>query len=136
MAFGSFGRADNEPMAEMNVIPLVDIMLVLLVIFIITAPVLTHTVKIDLPQASADINQQTPDTVTLTVGASGALFWNDTPLPFERLIERISEAVQRDPDTEIQLRIDKQVSYEIIAQVLAASRQAGANRLGFVTEPE
>ncbi len=136
MAFGSFNSGNDEPMAEMNVIPLVDIMLVLLVIFIITAPVLTHAVKIDMPQASADINEETPDTVTLTIEADGSLYWNNDPLPLNRLSERMREVVAQDPDTEIQLRADKGARYEIIAQVLAAGRQAGASRLGFVMEPE
>lgn len=136
MAFGSFGGADNEPMAEMNVIPLVDIMLVLLVIFIITAPVMTHAIKIDMPQASSEQNEELPDSITLAIDAEGGLHWNDQPLPFSRLQERLSETVRQAPETEIQLRADKQTPYELIARILAAGHQAGAVRLGFVMEPE
>lgn len=136
MAFGGLTGKSGEPMAEMNVIPLVDIMLVLLVIFIITAPVLTHAVKIDMPQASSAMNEETPDTISLAVDASGQLFWNDRPLGFADLEQRLAQVVRDEPDAHIQLRADKTTPYETIARIMATSSRAGIQNLGFVMEPE
>ena len=136
MAFGGLSGNSNEPMVDMNVIPLVDIMLVLLVIFIITAPVLTHAVKIDMPQASSELNEEDPETITLAIDAAGQLHWNDQPISFGQLEQRLAEAVRHKPDTAVQLRADKQTPYEIIARILASGSNAGVQSLGFVMEPE
>jgi biopolymer transport protein ExbD len=123
-------------MAEMNVIPLVDIMLVLLVIFIITAPVLTHAVKIDMPQASSELNEEDPNTITLAIDAQGQLHWNDQPMRFDELEPRLRQLTHSKPDTLVQLRADKQTPYELIARILATGSNAGIQGLGFVMEPE
>ena len=136
MAFGGLGNNTNEPMAEMNVIPLVDIMLVLLVIFIITAPVLTHAVKIDMPQASSELNEEDPQTITLSIDAAGQLHWDDQPIGFAELEQRLGQAVRLKPDTAVQLRADKQTPYEAIARIMAMGSNAGVQSLGFVMEPE
>ena len=136
MAFGGLSGNSNEPMAEMNVIPLVDIMLVLLVIFIITAPVLTHAVKIDMPQASSEQNEEYPQTITLAIDAVGQLYWNDQPIGFNELEQRLGEAVRHNPDTPVQLHADKQTPYEVIARIMAKGSNAGVQSLGFVMEPE
>ncbi|WP_127475741.1 ExbD/TolR family protein [Sulfurivermis fontis] len=136
MAFGGLGGGREQPMAEMNVIPLVDIMLVLLVIFIITAPVLTHAVKVDLPQASSAPNETTPDTITLAIDAAGRLYWNDAPMEYDALQDRLAKLVRIDPETEVHLRAEKTTPYDNVARVLAAGRNAGIVRLGFVMEPE
>lgn len=136
MAFGGFNSGRDEPMAEMNVIPLVDVMLVLLVIFIITAPVLTHAVKIDMPQASSEINEENPDTITLSIDEAGRLYWNDEPMVFADLEDRLANVVRLDDETEVHLRAEKATPYETIARVMAAGRNAGISRLGFVMEPE
>jgi biopolymer transport protein ExbD len=136
MAFGGLGGAREEPMAEMNVIPLVDIMLVLLVIFIITAPVLTHAVKVDMPQASSVPSETTPDTITLAIDSAGQLYWNDAPMAFDELQERLANIARIDPETEVHLRAEKSTPYDSVARVLAAGRNAGIARLGFVMEPE
>ena len=136
MAFGSFGSSQDEPMAEMNVIPLVDIMLVLLVIFIITAPVLTHAVKIDMPEASSELNEEDPEIITLAIDAAGKLHWNDRPLEFSELEHRLNQAVRDKPDTTVQIRADKQTPYEVIARIMATGSNAGVHSLGFVMEPE
>jgi biopolymer transport protein ExbD len=135
MAFGSFGGGHEEPMADMNVIPLVDVMLVLLVIFIITAPVLTHAVKIDMPQASAEINEENPDTITLSIDAAGQLYWNDAPIDYTALTEQLTQAVRNNPDLEVQLRAEKSTHYDHIARIMAAGRNAGIARLGFIMDP-
>lgn len=136
MAFGGLGGGREEPMAEMNVIPLVDIMLVLLVIFIITAPVLTHAVKVDMPQASSTPNETTPDTITLAIDAAGRLYWNDAPMEYDALQDRLANVARIDAEAEVHLRAEKTTPYDNVARVLAAGRNAGISRLGFVMEPE
>ena len=135
MAFGGFSQEGSAPMAEINVIPLVDIMLVLLVIFIITAPVLTHAVKVDLPQAEGQPAPDEFDAVTLTIDADGALHWNDQPLPNELLDQWLRREVAGNAQFTLHLRADRAVPYDRVAQVLATSRNVGVSRIGFVMEP-
>lgn len=136
MAFGGFGAARDEPMAEMNVIPLVDIMLVLLVIFIITAPVITHAVKVDLPKASSAAAEPDESAIILAIDANGRILNNDTPLALERVEAALSEAIQHNPQRELHLHTDRAATYDVIAQVMAAARRAGVVRMGFVTQPK
>ena len=137
MAFGGFGNGGAQaPMSEINTTPLVDVMLVLLIIFMITAPLLTHAVKIDLPTATNAPNEAPPDTITLSLDAEGALYWNDTPLPREMLPARLDAMATQQPQPELHLRADKGTRYEAIAEIMAAARQAGINKLGFVTAPK
>ncbi len=136
MAFGSFNQDGGAPMAEINVIPLVDIMLVLLVIFIITAPVLTHAVKVDLPKAQGSPTAEEVNAVTLAIDAQGALYWNDQPLPPELLPEWLEREVVADPGFTLRLRADREAAYDHVARAMAAGRQAGVARIGFVMEPE
>lgn len=136
MAFGGFEQSSDAPMAEINVIPLVDIMLVLLVIFIITAPVLTHAVKVDLPQASSTRNDETPETVTVAVDGEGRLYWNDTPVSEDELPARLRQAAVADPELELHLRADRLTPYEVLARLMATAQGNGVSRIGFVSEPE
>jgi biopolymer transport protein ExbD len=139
MAFGGFDSKDGpmRPMAEINTTPLVDVMLVLLVIFIITAPLLTHAIRLDLPSAQAPVSAETPETVTVSIDAKEALFWNDAPLAdVQALRERLSGIAQRAPQPELHLRADQQVRYQRIAEVMAAAQQAGVTKIGFVTDPK
>ncbi|MFM1991719.1 MAG: hypothetical protein RJA99_4676 [Pseudomonadota bacterium] len=139
MAFGGFDSREGpmRPMAEINTTPLVDVMLVLLVIFIITAPLLTHAIKLDLPGAPAPVSAEKPETVTLSIDAKEALFWNDTPLAdTAALRERLVEAAKRMPQPELHLRADREVRYQRIAEVMAAAQQAGVTKIGFVTDPK
>lgn len=122
-------------MAEINTTPMVDVMLVLLVIFIITAPLLTHAVKIDLPEAASQPNPEKADTVTLAIDAEGALFWNDTRIEASELDTRLSGAAQTIPQPELHLRADQKTQYQQLAEVLSAAQRAGIAKLGFVTEP-
>lgn len=136
MAFGGF--SDNRqpaPMAEINVTPMVDVMLVLLVIFIITAPLLTHAIRLDLPTAQAAPAPQQPETVTLSIDAAGAIYWNDAPVTPEGLKARLAQAARQTPAPELQLRADKATRYEMIARVMAAAQDSGLTRMGFVTDP-
>ncbi|MCW8874614.1 MAG: biopolymer transporter ExbD [Gammaproteobacteria bacterium] len=136
MAFGGFSQEGGGDMAEINVIPLVDIMLVLLVIFIITAPVITHSVKVDLPRVSHERNEVPPQAVTLSLDADGALYWDQEPLAAESLESRLERAVAEQPELELHLRADQHTPYERLARVLTQARAAGVLRIGFITEPE
>ena len=136
MAFGGFdNNRQGAPMADINVTPMVDVMLVLLVIFIITAPLFTHAVKLDLPAAQSAPAPEKPETVTLSIDPAGAIFWNDAPVSQADLPARMAAAAQKQPQPELQLRADKSTRYEVIAQVMAAAQSNGLTRLGFVTEP-
>lgn len=136
MAFGGGLDEDNEVMSEINMTPLVDVMLVLLIIFIITVPVLTHSVKVDLPRADNTINEIKPETVSLSVTADGLIHWNETTVTTEELEQRLTVAAAQQPQPEIHLRGDREVSYEHVIQAMAAVQRAGILKLGFVTDPE
>lgn len=137
MSSGGFSGDNHhtQPMAEINTTPMVDVMLVLLVIFIITAPLLTHAVKIDLPQAGSHTNQEKPDTVTLSINAKGKLFWNNEPFEEADLASRLATAAQKKPQPELHLRADKMTSYQQLATVMTSAQKAGIEKIGFVTEP-
>jgi biopolymer transport protein ExbD len=138
MSFGSFqeGRGGgHQPMAEINTTPLVDVMLVLLIIFIITAPLLTHGIRIELPKAASSVHAEQPDTVTLAVDRDGQLFWNDTALSETELQTAMRDAAARVPQPELQLRADRETRYQRLAELMSMARSAGLTRLGFVTDP-
>ena len=137
MAFGSFdSKRGGAPMAEINMVPLIDVMLVLLVIFIVTAPLLTHAVKLELPQASSQANPPVPDKVDFAIDASGALYWNGEPVERAVAAERFAEAGRRRPQPEIHLRADQAVPYRFVAHTLADAARAGLAKVGFVSEPD
>ena len=137
MAFGSFesSGANSRPMAEINMVPLIDVMLVLLVIFIITAPLLTHAVRLDLPKASSTPNLTKPDNIQLAVDADGRLHWNGEVVDRACLRQRLDAASKLQPQPEIHLRADKATPYQRLAEVLADSAKAGMTRIGFVSDP-
>jgi len=138
VAFGGFEhRGASQPMSEINTTPLVDVMLVLLVIFIITAPLLTHSIKLDLPSAQAPASAEKPETVTLSIDARGDLFWNNEPVAdLPALSARFAEASKRAPQPELHLRADRETRYQRIAEVMSAAQQAGLAKIGFVTDPK
>ena len=136
MAFGSFNpQRQPSMMSDINVTPMVDVMLVLLVIFIITAPMLTQSVKLDLPQAQAEASAQQFEAVTIAIDAKGAVYWNDEAVGEDGLGDLMAEAALMDPQPELQLRADKNTRYEVVAQVMAAAQSKGLTKLGFVTDP-
>lgn len=137
MGLGTLGSGGGgRPMAEINIIPLVDVMLVLLVVFIVTAPLLTHAVKLDLPQASSQLNPPVPAKVDFAIDATGTLFWNGEAVARAVAAERFVEAGRRQPQPEIHLRADQDVPYRFVAQTLADAARAGLAKVGFVSEPE
>ncbi len=137
MAFGSFSQEGRgAPMSEINMVPLIDVMLVLLIVFMITAPLLTHAVKIDLPTAASAANNEKPETVTLAVDDAGVLYWNDRRIEDAELATRLAEAAAKPVQPELHLRADRETRYQKLAEIMSAARQAGIQKMGFVTVPE
>jgi biopolymer transport protein ExbD len=125
----------KPPLSEINMIPLIDVMLVLLIIFIVAAPLLTHAVKIELPKASSAPSDAKPETIRLGIQADGSLYWNGETISEEALSPRLEETARHAPQAEIHLEADAKTPYEILARVMAASAKAGLGRIGFVSEP-
>jgi biopolymer transport protein ExbD len=136
MAFGGLDKKSNgAPMAEINMTPLIDVMLVLLVIFIITAPLFTHAIRLDLPKVASQAARETPETITLSIDETGKLYWNDKPIAFEQMREQFVAEGQRATAPELHLRASRETRYEVIAQVMGAAQAAGLSKIGFVTDP-
>jgi len=135
MSFGQFDRsADAPPMSDINMTPLIDVMLVLLVIFIITAPLLLSAIRLDLPKTDAAKARHVPQSITVVVDVSGQTFLQDRPITLPDLVRQLAAVQQANPDTEVQLRADRAVPYGRIVEVMGAAQQAGLNRLGFVAD--
>jgi biopolymer transport protein ExbD len=129
------GGNRQVPMAEINVVPLVDVMLVLLVIFIITAPLLTHSVKVDLPKASSSPNITQPEHIEFALREDSSLYWNGEPVTMDVLPPRFAAAASQNSNIELHIRADKHVHYELVARVMSIAAKAGLVRIGFVTDP-
>jgi biopolymer transport protein ExbD len=136
MAFGGFSKEGNTaPMAEINMIPLIDVMLVLLVIFIITAPLLTHAVKVDLPKVSSNPNITKPDNVQLAIDAEGRVYWNGQNLERPAWRANMLQVSKLDPQPEVHIRADGGIAYRKVAEVMSDAAKAGLTRIGFVSDP-
>ena len=135
MAFGTQDEPD-EVMNEINMTPFVDVMLVLLIIFIITIPVMKHAVNIDLPRATNQVQEVKPETIRLSVDAQGAYWWNENKVADADLVPMLQVEAAKEPQPELHIRGDKDVRYERVAQVMAAAQQAGVKKIGFITEPK
>jgi len=136
MAFGGFSKNQaSQPMAEINMIPLIDVMLVLLVIFIITAPMLTHAVKVELPKASSAPEEQKPEVIRLTIDSEGAVYWNDQKLEENEWRSRMAEVSQQPTQPELRIRADGASAYRNVATVMSDAASAGLTKIGFVTDP-
>ena len=135
MSFGRLERSKgSEPMSEINVTPMVDVMLVLLVIFILTAPLMASSIKLDLPKTDAAKASEAPKFVTLVVDKTGQIFLNDKPITLDELKISLQQAAVKNPDTEVQLRADEAVPYGKVVEVMGAAQKAGLNRIGFVAD--
>jgi len=126
----------SRPMNEINVTPLVDVMLVLLIIFIVTAPLFTHSIKIDLPRAQTQVDHEKPDTISLAIDGVGRFFLNNQPLDRSELSRRLMDAADRQPQPELHIRADKETRYQVLADVMAEAQRLKLQRVGFVTEPD
>ena len=136
MAFGRLERTEGaQPMSEINVTPMVDVMLVLLVIFILTAPLLASSIKLDLPKTDAAKPVDAPKFVTLVVDKTGQVFLNDKPVSADQLKTSLAQTAGQNPDTEVQLRADAAVPYGKVVEVMGVAQKAGLNRIGFVADP-
>jgi biopolymer transport protein ExbD len=135
MAFGTQDETDDV-MNEINMTPLVDVMLVLLIIFIITVPVMKHSVNVDLPRASSQPQETKPETVRLSVDAQGAYYWNESRVQDNDLERMLKAEAAKEPQPELHIRGDKEVRYERVAQAMSAAQQSGLRKIGFITEPK
>jgi len=113
---------------------MVDVMLVLLVIFILTAPLFTHAIKLDLPQAQSAAAPEKPETISLSINSEGVIFWNNDVITQPDLATKLAMAAQKNPQPELQLRADKSTRYEVIAKVMATAQSNGLSKIGFVTD--
>jgi biopolymer transport protein TolR len=137
MAFGKLERTSgSQPMSDINMTPLVDVMLVLVVIFILTAPLLASSIRLDLPRADAARTSAVPRFVTLVVDKNGRTFLQDQPVTLERLAQSLAQTAAENPDTEVQLRADEAVPYGRVVEVMGVAQKAGLNRIGFVADPK
>ncbi|RTL48506.1 MAG: biopolymer transporter ExbD [Rhodocyclaceae bacterium] len=136
MAFGGFHEGGKgKPMADINMIPLIDVMLVLLVIFIITAPLMTHAVKIDLPKAASHPNVTKVENVQLGINAANVIYWDGEVVDKAEMQRRMVAAAKLDPQPELHIRADKTTQYQVLAEVMAAASSAGLVKIGFVSDP-
>jgi biopolymer transport protein ExbD len=130
------GDEDDGLMNEINMTPLVDVMLVLLIVFMVTIPVIRHAVKIDLPHASSQKEDTKPAQVTVSIDADGNLLWDEQKISDDVLQAKIAAAAQQNPQPELHLSADRKVAYEKVAEVMSAAQAGGLTKIGFVTEPK
>jgi biopolymer transport protein ExbD len=132
---GGSGQPHTTPMAEINTTPLVDVMLVLLIIFMITAPLLAHKIKIDLPQASTVLLEEKPDTIVIALLPDGTLFMNDVKIDRDSLVRRLASEAQRKPQPELHLHVDRTTQFQVLATIMADAQNAGMVKVGIATDP-
>jgi biopolymer transport protein TolR len=136
VTFGRLQRTQRPlPMSDINVTPLVDVMLVLVVIFIITAPLLANSIRLDLPRTDAARPNDAPAFVTVVLDRSGVTFLDDKSIGADELARRLAQAARSNPETEIHLRADQAVPYGRVVEIMAMAQKAGLNRIGFVADP-
>ena len=136
MAIGSFNNTGSQmPTAEINMIPLIDVMLVLLIIFMITAPLMTHSVKVDLPRASSTPTPEKPMVLQVAITSDNRVFVGSEPVDGQQLEARFRDAVAQDSNVELHLKADRDSRYESVAETMSAARRAGLSKIGFVTQP-
>ena len=136
MAFGRLERNPRaQPMSDINMTPLIDVMLVLLVIFMITAPLMTTSLKLELPKTDAGQPNDTPQFITVALDPQGRFYFGEEPVDSADFTTRVTEAARRNPQTEVQLRADRSVPYGRVAELIGIVQKAGLTRIGFVTEP-
>jgi biopolymer transport protein ExbD len=135
MALPQIKQSTGSPLAEINMIPLIDVMLVLLVIFIVTAPLLTHAVRIELPRVSSTPTVKQPDTIALAIDAQGEFFWNGERVARGDLQSRLDQAGKQSPQPALHLSVEKTTEYQVVAEILGGAARAGLSKIGFVSDP-
>ena len=136
MAFGGLSEnRSSRPVAEINMIPLIDVMLVLLVIFMVTAPLLTHAVKVNLPKASSTVNVSQRDSIHLSIDREGRVFWNGEAVVESDWRARMRQAADQDPQPELHINADGDIAYRRVREVMSDAARAGLTRIGFVSDP-
>lgn len=136
MAMGSLSETDDDFNPEINTTPLVDVMLVLLIIFIITIPVMNHSVKIDLPRATNQRDEIKPENINLSIDAQGLMYWNTEIIDAAQMNTRIAEASKKTPQPELHIRAERTTQYEKIVEIMAAAQSGGLSKIGFITDPK
>ena len=136
MAMGSLSETDDDFNPEINTTPLVDVMLVLLIIFIITIPVMNHSVKIDLPRATNQRDEIKPENINLSIDAQGLMYWDTEIIDAAQMNVRIAEASKKTPQPELHIRAERTTQYEKIVEIMAAAQSGGLSKIGFVTDPK
>ena len=135
MAFGSLESEDDGPMAEINMVPLIDVMLVLMLVFMITAPLLTHSVNVQLPRASSEPTPQVAPPLEIAVDEKGQWWIGTTATDRDAMLAQLKQAAARDPQPDVHLRADRATPYEAIARLMSDASNAGLKRIGFITDP-
>ena len=135
MALSYRAVADETAISEINTTPLVDVMLVLLIIFLITIPVVTTSIKVDLPKESNAVRETKPDNIVVSVDSTGRIFWYDTLITSANLGKRLGAVAAKQPQPEVQIRGDGNADYKSVGQIVSAARAAGIAKVGFITEP-
>jgi biopolymer transport protein ExbD len=136
MAFGKLSDdSGGQPQSEINMIPLIDVMLVLLIVFMITAPLLSNAVKVDLPQATSSPEDIKNDDIKLALKASGELFWSGEAISREELELRLQNAAKQQPVPELHIHADRNLDYGKVADIMALSSRTGVSKIAFVSEP-
>jgi biopolymer transport protein ExbD len=137
MAFHVSSRAGrHQPNPEINMVPLIDVMLVLVIIFMVTAPLMTHAVKVDLPKATSQRNEVKPQTISLSIDASGTLYWNKEKADWASLSDRLRAESAKDPQPELHIRADENTAYKKVAELMSQASKVGLTKIGFVTDPK
>ena len=136
MGMGSLSDTDDDFNPEINTTPLVDVMLVLLIIFIITIPVINHSVKIDLPRATNQRDEIEPENINLSIDAQGLMYWNNETIDAAQMNVRIAEASKKTPQPELHIRAERTTQYEKIVEIMAAAQSGGLSKIGFITDPK
>ncbi|MEY3971523.1 MAG: hypothetical protein RLZZ80_1221 [Pseudomonadota bacterium] len=126
----------HQPNPEINMVPLIDVMLVLVIIFMVTAPLMTHAVKVDLPKASSQKNEVKPQTISLSIDASGTLYWNKEKADWAALPDRLKAEAAKDPQPELHIRADENTAYKKVAELMSEAAKVGLTKIGFVTDPK
>ena len=136
MGMGSLSDTDDDFNPEINTTPLVDVMLVLLIIFIITIPVINHSVKIDLPRATNQRDEIKPDNINLSIDAQGLMYWNNETIDAAQMNALIADASKKTPQPELHIRAERTTQYEKIVEIMAAAQTGGLSKIGFITDPQ